>query len=104
MSIFDLDFGGGPSQRQPEPKRQKTIDEEVEELLEDSDDGEELIEYRANEPELRYRRDCEADVEKQLYLRAWCMTWARRKKVHHPGYLMWLGFILPTWFIVSKLP
>ena len=50
-------------------------------MIEDSDDGEEIIEYKPDEPELRYKRECDAEVNYQHFMRAWCMTWARRKKV-----------------------
>ena len=56
----------------PPPPPEPSIDD----LIEDSDDGEELIDYKMDEPELRYRRACEADVDKQFFMRAWCMTWA----------------------------
>ncbi|XP_052792029.1 speckle targeted PIP5K1A-regulated poly(A) polymerase-like [Mya arenaria] len=76
-SIFDLNV---PVPERFKSKRFKNLEMEVNRLLDDSDDGEELIEYKKDEPELRYKRPCDSEVDKQFFMRAWCMTWARRKK------------------------
>ena len=86
-SIFDIDFST--------PKRFRGVQEyecrgppvpefdfSIEDFLEeDSDDGEELLNYKPEEPALRYREDFDSEVSCQYFMRAWCMTWARRKKV-----------------------
>ncbi|XP_053373907.1 speckle targeted PIP5K1A-regulated poly(A) polymerase-like isoform X2 [Mercenaria mercenaria] len=75
VSIFDIKV------EQPKKfKGMRKYELNLDDMIEDSDDGEEIIEYKPDEPELRYKRECEAEVNLQHYMRAWCMTWARRKK------------------------
>ena len=60
----------------------KKFEFSIDDLIEDdSDDGEELINYKPEEPALRYKEDSTSEVSFQYFMRAWCMTWARRKKV-----------------------
>ncbi|KAL4222247.1 Speckle targeted PIP5K1A-regulated poly(A) polymerase [Mactra antiquata] len=85
-SIFDINVEPtkkfkGVKKPRPLIEPLDPIEEQVEALVEDSDDGEEIIEYKPDEPELRYKRLSEAAVDHQYFMRAWCMTWARRKKV-----------------------
>ncbi|XP_060558381.1 speckle targeted PIP5K1A-regulated poly(A) polymerase-like [Ruditapes philippinarum] len=75
ISIFDIKIEP-PKKFRGNRKFELNLDD----MIEDSDDGEEIIEYKPDEPELRYKRDCDAEVDYQHYMRAWCMTWARRKK------------------------
>jgi len=76
-SIFDIDVSFPKrfcGYEPPEPS--------IDDMIEDSDDGEEILKYTSKEPELRYRRDTAgAEISYQHFFRAWCMTWARRKKV-----------------------
>ena len=52
-------------------------EEEEEEISSD----EEEIEFIPEGPPLRFKNESSADVNHQYFMRSWCRTWARRKKV-----------------------
>lgn len=49
--------------------------------MEEISDDEELIEFIPEAPPLRFKSPSTADVNFQYFMRSWCRTWARRKKV-----------------------
>ena len=49
--------------------------------MEEISDDEELIEFIPEAPPLRFKTPSSAEVNLQYFMRSWCRTWARRKKV-----------------------
>ena len=65
----DMDTSSGTKKSKKE--------EEEEEISSD----EEEIEFIPEGPPLRFKNESSADVNHQYFMRSWCRTWARRKKV-----------------------
>ena len=68
--------------QEPEGKKSKIEMEEI-------SDDEELIEFIPEAPPLRFKTESSADVNQQYFMRSWCRTWARRKKVLYTCNMFW---------------
>ena len=69
------------SGKESEAKKTKTEDGEKKKEEEEISDDEEEIEFIPEAPPLRFKTESNAEVNQQYFMRSWCRTWARRKKV-----------------------
>ena len=75
MSLFDISMDT--------PKRfrgRRHYEFDIDHYVSSDDDDEEIIEYKPDIPEIKYKLPATSELNYQAFMRAWCMTWARRKK------------------------